>query len=156
MQEFDVRRLAAEDARVAYPLLRSAEQAVPLEAWLGFVRRAVRPGTARTGIMIATRTGHRFPSGLFCYRHHADLLLGNLVTADYFVAIDILDPAPVVGAMVRALELLGERLGCDAVRSIVHTRADLMARILELYGHRRDTTNFVKHLHPALAPAAGA
>jgi hypothetical protein len=156
MHQFHVRRLVAEDARVAYPLVRSAEPAVPLDAWLGYVRRAARPASVRTGIMMATRDGQRFPSGLFCYRHHADLVLGSLVTADYFVAVDILDPAPVVGAMVRELEQLGERLGCDAVRSIVHNQADLMARHLERCGYRREATNFVKHLRRPVARAARA
>ena len=152
MQEFHVRPLYGEDARTAYPLVREAEPDVDLDAWLSFVRRTSRPTHARAGIMVATRAGQRFPSGLFCYRCHEDLALGNVVTADYFVAVDILDPTPVVGAMVRELEILGQRLNCDAVRSIVHARAERLSFCLRDCGHRLEAKNFVKRL-PA-APAA--
>ena len=146
MQQFHVHKLAPEDAHTAYPLVREAEPGVALQSWLGFVRRTARPALIRTGIRVATRDGQRFPSGLFCYRCHCDLSLGDVVTADYFVAVDILDPTPVVSALVRALEQLGEALRCDAVRSMVHSHACLLRGCLESEGHRLETTNFVKRL----------
>jgi hypothetical protein len=146
MQIFDVHPMTSDEARLAYPLVREAEPAVQLDAWLGFARRTARAAAGRSGIMVATREGQRFPSGLFCYRCHDDLALGSVMTADYFVAVDILDPTPVVGAMVRELESLGERLKCDAVRSIVHTRAERLSHCLERSGHRLEATNFVKLL----------
>jgi hypothetical protein len=146
MQEFHVHRLSSDDARIAYPLVREAEPDIDLESWLSFVRRTAKPAVIRTGIMVATRTGQRFPCGLFCYRCHEDLALGPVVTADYFVAVDILDPTPVVGAMVRELESLGGRLNCAAVRSIVRHRGERLSHCLESSGHRLEAKNFVKRL----------
>jgi hypothetical protein len=146
MHKFVVSPLAGEEARLAYPLIRESEPGVALDSWLSFVKRTAHRRARHTGIMVATRTGQRFPSGLFCYRCHEDLALGHVVTADYFVAIDILDPAPVVSAMVLALEKLGAGLECHAVRSVVHRRADVLTDCLRTSGHRVEATNFVKHI----------
>jgi hypothetical protein len=146
MHEFRVSRLAGDEARLAYPLIRESEPGVALETWLLYAKRIAAPRATRTGIMVATRTGHRFPSGLFGYRCHADLALGAVITADYFVAIDILDPAPVVDAMIQALEQLGRRRACNAVRSVVHRRADVLTDCLRGSGHHMEATNFIKHV----------
>jgi hypothetical protein len=146
MHDFMVSRLAGDEARLAYPLIREVEPGVPLETWLSFVRRTANPHARRTGIMVATRKGQRFPCGLFCYRCHEDLRLGNVVTADYFVAVDMLDPTPVVDAMIDALESLGEQLLCHSVRTVAHRRADVLSGCLRTWGHRVEATNFVKHL----------
>lgn len=143
---FTVGPLAAEEARLAYPLVRETEPQVELPAWLSFARKLLRGRDGRTGIMVATRQGQRFPSGLFCYRCHEDMSLGAVVTADYFVAVDILDPTPVVGALVRELEALGERLDCRAARSVVHGRAHVLWACLEKFGHRQEASQFLKVL----------
>jgi hypothetical protein len=146
MHKFHVHPLSGDDARSAYPLIREVEPELDLDSWLAFVRRVTRPGADRMGIIVATRAGQRFPSGLFCYRCHDDLALGTVVTADYFVAVDILDPTPVVGAMVSELEVLGERLKCDAVCSIVHNRAETFGHCLRTSGHQMKAKRFVKRL----------
>lgn len=153
MHRFDVSRLAGDEARLVYPLIRESEPGVTLETWLSFARRTAGKRMRRTGILVATRAGQRFPSGLFCYRCHEDLALGQVVTADYFVAVDILDPAPVLDAMIRALEELGARFGFHAVRSVVHRRADLLNDCLLVSGHRVEATNFVKHLSEVMTGA---
>jgi len=153
VSEFHVNSLQPDETRLVYPLVREAEPAVDLAAWLAYAKRAVRTGPGgRTGIMVATRSAQRFPSGLFCYRCHDDLALGHVVTADYFVAVDILDPRPVVTVMVGALESLGQQLHCQAVRSVVRSRADMLTGCLERAGHHLEATNFVKRLpHLAIA-----
>ncbi|HTZ71430.1 MAG TPA: hypothetical protein VMB71_12320 [Acetobacteraceae bacterium] len=155
MQEFQVAPLRPAEARLVYPLVQASEPAVTLESWLAFVRRITHRRADRVGIMAATRAGQRFPCGIFCYRCHEDLALGPVVTADYFVAVDILDPKPVVRAMVRELESLGERLQCQAVRSVIHANEDEVATCLRRSAHQVATTNFVKLLgHPAACAAA--
>jgi hypothetical protein len=156
MVEFHVSSLQPDETRLVFPLVREAEPAVELAAWVAYARRAVRSGPGgRTGIMIATRAAQRFPSGLFCYRCHDDLVLGHVVTADYFVAVDILDPRPVVNVMVGALEALGHQLHCNAVRSVARSRPDLLSACLETAGHHLEATNFVKRL-PRIAMAQPA
>lgn len=145
MSDFLINSLPAEDVRLVYPLVREANAGIGLSAWVSYARRAVRCGPGgRSGIMTATRTASRFPSGMFCYRCHEDLALGQVVTADYFVAVDILDPRPVVGVMVAALEHLGSQLHCNAVRSVVHGHASTLSTCLEHAGHRLEACNFVK------------
>lgn len=146
MQEFHIHRLTTGEARVLYPLVREAEPKVDLDQWLEYARRAARNAGEKRGILVATRQGQRFPSGLFCYRCHEDLTLGHVVVADYFVAVDILDPSPVVGVMVRELETLGERLKCDAICSVVHNRTASLSSVLEERGHRREASAFIKRL----------
>lgn len=43
-----------------------------------------------------------------------------MLIAEHFVAVDLLEPSAVLNALVAELDELGERLGCAAVRSIVH------------------------------------
>jgi hypothetical protein len=146
MREFHVSPLPPADARIAYPLVRAWAPEVTLVAWLRFVKRALRPGDGSSGIYVATPEGHRFPSGLFCYCRRRDLALGDVICADHFVAVDILDPGPVVDAMVLELEKLGARLVCTAVRSVVHGPEAALRDCLESRGHRQEAVNFLKRL----------
>jgi hypothetical protein len=57
---------------------------------------------------------------------------------------------------VRELEVLGERLKCDAVCSIVHSRAEKLGHCLETSGHQLEATNFIKRLPVPTARASTA
>ena len=101
--------------------------------------------------MTVRREGRTFPCGLFCYRVADDLELGKVLTADHFVAVDLLDPCAVLGALVEELDILGKRLGCQAVRSLVHGGvhggAPPVAYGLYVAGHRpEDATPLLKRL----------
>ena len=72
------------------------------------------PGPRRggqCGIVAARREGRAFPCGLFCYRVEDDLKLGKVLIADHFVAVDLLDPASVLTALVEELDGSGEASG---------------------------------------------
>lgn len=115
-----VERLREDELRVAYPLIRCAYPSVDLPTWVRFARRLTQPGsTVRSGILAARYAGQRFPCGLFCYRRERDLCRGLVLTAEHLVAVDLLDPRPVLAALLRELDTLGARLGCDAVRIAV-------------------------------------
>lgn len=124
MTSFSVEPLAREQVRAVYPLIREAIPGLSLAAWLRFAQSATsarRSGQA--GIIVARRESHDFPSGLFCYRVDPDPALGKILVAEHFVAVDLLHPDDVLAALVAELDALGERLGCKAVRSIVHGEA---------------------------------
>lgn len=121
MQPFIVEPLSRDRIRAVYPLIREAIPGLDLSAWLKFARgvTGVRRDI-RSGIIVARREGHDHPSGLFCFRVDRDPALDKVLVAEHFVAIDLLHPAAVLHALVEELDALGKRLGCNAVRSIVH------------------------------------
>jgi hypothetical protein len=63
--------------------------------------------------------------------------------ADHFVAVDLLDPAAVLAALVDRLDSLGKQLGCQAVRSLVHGGARELEGGLHAAGHRPDTASLL-------------
>ena len=120
MPAFTVRALEQDETRSVYPLIREAMPAIDLQAWTDFSRRLTGRRQGHAGIMAAWREGRSFPCGLFCYRVDKPLGQGKVLIAEYFVAVDLLDPKGVLDALVGELDTLGQRLGCNAVRSVVH------------------------------------
>ena len=102
-----------------------------------FARQLVGPRRGgQCGIVAARREGRAFPCGLFCYRVEEDLKLGKVLIADHFVAVDLLEPAAVLAALVQELDGLAKRLGCRAMRSLVHGGAPDVEGGLYAAGHR--------------------
>ena len=97
--------------------------------------------------MVARRQARSFPCGMFCYHTERDLAGGTVLVASHFVALDILDPRPVLAALVAELEALAARLGCSAVRTSVADGAAEVATVLAGAGHRRESQTLGK---PAL------
>lgn len=134
MPPFIVEPLARERIRAVYPLIREAIPGLDLSAWLKFARgvTGVRRDI-RSGIIVARREGHDHPSGLFCFRVDRDPALDKVLVAEHFVAIDLLHPAAVLNALVAELDGLARRLGCNAIRSVVH-RPDIAGGLTQA-GH---------------------
>lgn len=137
MADFVVEMLSREQLRSVYPLVREAVPTLDLSTWLRFARQLTAPRrTGQCGIIAARREGRSFPSGLFCYRVSDDLKLGKVLIADHFVAVDLLEPAAVLAALVEELDRLAKRLDCHAVRSLVHGGASEVEGGLHAAGHR--------------------
>lgn len=156
MADFIIEMLSKEQIRSVYPLVREAVPTLNLSAWLRFARQLTGSRrAAQCGIVVARREARLFPCGLFCYRVEDDLKLGKVLVADHFVALDLLDPAAVVAALVEELDRLGKRLGCQAVRSLVHGGARELEGGLYAAGHRPDGASLLlkKLLEPP--PARG-
>ena len=81
------------DIRPLFPLMRAVEPDLKLSVWLSYGRRMTltRRG-ARAGIMVARRHGHSLPCGAVHYRLDRNLRYGQLLTAEHFIAIDLLYP----------------------------------------------------------------
>jgi hypothetical protein len=133
---FTVTTLASSEARSVYPLIREAVPGLDLAAWLKFARQLTAPRkSAQSGIVVARRAGRPFPCGLFCYRVDNDLERGRVLSAEHFVAVDLLEPDAVLAALVAELEALGKRMGCTAVRSLVHGEERAVVGGLFAAGH---------------------
>ena len=120
--------------------------AIDLAAWTEFARRLTGRRPANAGIMAAWREGRPFPCGLFCYRVDTILGQGRVLIAEYFVAVDLLDPKGVLNALVAELDALGRRLGCNAVRSVVHGGEPELAGGLAAAGHAPEASLLLKAL----------
>src|SRR4051794_31507666 len=101
MADFIIELLTRDQIRSVYPLVREAVPAIDLATWLHFARQLTgsRRG-AQYGIVAARRECRVCPCGLFCYRVEDDLELGKVLIADHFVAVDLLEPAAVLVALV--------------------------------------------------------
>jgi len=144
---FTVEPLPRQQIRAVYPLVRATMPGLGLEAWLRFARGATAPRrVGRSGIIVARRTGHDFPSGLFCYRVDRDPVLERVLVAEHFAAMDLLRPDDVIAVLVEELDRLGGRLGCRAVRSVVH-RPDVAGGLTQA-GHASAGSLLGKALAP--------
>lgn len=143
--DFVTEVLSREQIRSVYPLIREAVPSIDLASWLRFAQQLTAPRRAGQCGVIVARRGHRaFPCGLFCYRVEADLQLGKVLIAEHFVAIDLLDPGAVLAALVEELDALAKRLGCQAVRSVVHGGASEIEDGLHAAGHRPEGAMLLK------------
>jgi hypothetical protein len=146
--------IAAGDIRPLYPLMQAAEPDLKLSAWLSYSRRMTKAKIgARAGIMVARRRGHTLPCGAVHYRLDRNLRYGQLLTAEHFIAIDLLYPHAVLTALFEALDGVamrsilhenGHENGRDSGHDSGHdSGADLLDR-LSVAGHRRDGMTLTK------------
>ena len=148
-----IETLPPDQIRSAYPLIREAMPSLDLADWLRFARQTAGARKAgRAGIIAAWRAGRPFPCGLFCYRVDHDLTRGRVLMAEHFVAVDLLDAPAVLAALVAELDALGRRLGCNAVRSVVHGTAAEVSGGLARAGHTQAGTLLFKPLRTGDSP----
>jgi hypothetical protein len=152
MPAFTVRSLAPDEVLSVYPLIREAIPGISLSAWTEFGRRLTGRRSGNAGIMAAWREGRPFPCGLFCYRVDSTLGQGRVLIAEYFVAVDLLDPKGVLEVLVDELDALGQRLDCNAVRSVVHGGDPEVAGGLVAAGHAPEASLLLKALADGKPP----
>jgi hypothetical protein len=137
MSDFTYRNLPPDQVHMVYPLVREVVPLLDLKTWTRLARRIANPKRAeQAGIRVVLRSPRPLPCGLFLYRREDDLAHGPILVAQHMVAIDVLDPQPVMSALVRDLEALAERLGCSAIRTMVLGQSSLAASGLYAAGHR--------------------
>jgi len=157
MSDIAVEMLAPNQIRSVFPLIRQVVPTLDLAAWLRFARPLVNPRRAELGgIVVARRPPRPFPSGLFCYRRESDLEHGKVLLAEYFVALDLLDPDAVLAALMAELDSLGRRFGCNAVRSVVHGSDPEVAGGLTAAGHQPEAALLLKPVPPPARRAGAA
>lgn len=151
MSNLTIELLGRDQIRAAYPLIREALPSLDLAEWLRFTRHTLTARrSGRAGIIAVRRANRPYPCGLFCYRVDQDLEQGKVLIAEHFVAVDLVEPAAVLAALVAELDRLGARLGCNAVRSIVHGTAADVSGGLTKAGHVAAGTLLFKLLPGAM------
>lgn len=144
-QEVLVGPILIGDIRPLFPLMQVQDTSLTWPRWRAYARRLLRSGVqARQGIMVARRAGHPMPCGAVCYRLDHDLHVGRIMTAEHFVALDLLYPGVVRTALARALEGRASELGCSVIRALVHESDAEVAEDLRHAGHRPDGFMLVK------------
>lgn len=137
MSGFTCKNLSPELVHTVYPLVREVVPTLDLKTWTRASKRLANPRRAdQSGIRVVLRSPRQLPCGLFVYRREHDLAHGPILVAEHMVAVDVLDPQPVMSALVSDLEALAERLGCSAIRTMVLGHASLAASGLYAAGHR--------------------
>ena len=146
-QALHVERLSRSAMLTVYPVMREAVPSLSLADWLRYARKVTAGrADAPEGVLIATRRGTRYPSGAVCYRRDHSMTLGTILTAEHFIALDLLYPQVVLRSLLVELDNVALRLNCTAIRSIVHgARADLLAD-LEGAGHQSEGVTLTKSI----------
>jgi len=133
---FICENLSPDEVGTVFPLLREAIPGLSLQAWLRHAKRLAHPGRARQcGIMAVRRHPRPMPCGLFIYHRTPDLQHGSVLVAEHLVAIDLLDPEPVMQVLVQELDALAQRLGCGGIRTVVISADAPIANRLRAAGH---------------------
>ena len=149
MADFVVERLTAEGVAMAYPLIRQVAPALDLRRWTRFARRATDSKRApHSGILVVRRPPRPYPCGMVCYRQDEDLEHKSVLTAEYFVAMDMLDSAAALEALVAELEAAARRLGCQAVRSLLQGSTPGAVAELLAADHQPEGNLLLKILRP--------
>lgn len=137
MSGFTSHLVPPDQVRMVYPLVREAVAGLDLKTWVSFAQKVANPRRAgQCGILAVTRAGRNLPCGVFLYRREAQLPDGAVLVAEHFVAMDVVDPQPVVQALVEELDALAKRLGCAAIRVVVPGDDSLLRSGLQAAGHR--------------------
>lgn len=126
-----------DQVRTIYPLVRESVAGLDLKTWTTFATRITHPrrGGGHSGIVAIRRQGRSLPCGAFLYRCERQLPDGAVLVAEHFVALDVLDPQPVVQALIAELDVLAKRLACTAIRVLVPGDASLLQSGLQAAGH---------------------
>ena len=128
-----VGRLARDQFRTVYPLMREAIPTLSLAHWMRYARRladtavsatteTMTMSSVKTGILVARRAGAAHPSGAVCYQLASHLEYGSVMRAEHFVALDALFPDIILAALLAALDGIAACLKCSAIQSIVNSR----------------------------------
>jgi hypothetical protein len=154
MSGFTSHIVVPDQVNTVFPLVREAVPGLDLRTWVGFARKLTNPRrAAQAGIVAVRRVPRPMPCGLFIYRYENDLAYGPILATEYFVALDVLDPAPVVRALTDEMEALARRLGCAAIRALVREHSPAVESGLREAGLVAEGATLWKQLAPA--PAAG-
>ena len=144
MVDLLVEPLSPIQVATVFPLMRAADPGLSLADWRRFARTVTTKRQGQHGVLVARRQTLQHPSGAVCYRRHRDLHDGAVLTAEHFVALDLLYPDRIIAALIAGLEPVAKRLGCGTIRSIVHGDAAALIVTLQSQGHMAEAVTLVK------------
>lgn len=129
-----VKPLAPPEIGALYPIVRTVEPRLTLQQWQRYAARIGR-GRGR-GVLVAHRSGAPFPCGALCYRMQHAIGADKLVEIEHLAAADLLDPDPVLAALLASLETLARENGCGAIRTALPNLPPALIRAFGGAGHQ--------------------
>lgn len=140
MRSLRTKRLTPDMVRQAYALVQLSMPEVALGDWLAFARPLADSRTRARGIM-SVLDERAYILGLCRYRVERGPAHRRTLTTDHVIVYDLLDRDEPARALVNAVEILAQELGCTSV-SIHVPHTDLaspksrLAESLRSSGHR--------------------
>lgn len=155
VRQLRTRPLTAERIAQAFPLVQMSLPQVTLDAWCDFAEALVfRPNGAAAGIIVVLDERDTI-AGLCSYRVDHDLVHERLLSAEHFLAFDLLDRRAVAHALADGLEGLARQHQCTAIHTQLPRRGDAdpdrgggLLDVLSTLGHRVEYIGMCKLLAP--------
>lgn len=145
--DFVCEKLQLTQAAMVYPLIRESVRGLTLRAWMRFAKTLAMARRSRDGgVMVIRRVARPHPCGLFLYRREQDLAHGPILVAEHVVAMDLLDPGPVMTALVEQIDLVARQMGCAAIRTVLLGSGGVLSDRLAMAGHAPDGETLWKKL----------
>ena len=144
-EKYVVEPLSQGQVRSVYPLIRHAGAGIDLKTWLRYARPLVGAGPgAKRGAITVRRIECKHPCGLFCYVRESDLVHGDVLRAEHFVALDIVNPSEALAALLGGLDYLGNKLGIHTIRAVVSPNDNDVSAVMRQAGLSTDSTIFTR------------
>jgi hypothetical protein len=147
-RQFIAKSLGPESVDKAFAVVRSADFTLTLDQWRDYALGLIKCAVPTSGVLsIENRAGTI--QGLCSYRTESSLGHSTICSVDYLVALDLVDEAPVLAALLKALENMARRQGATALRLDLpdgaRTTEQLLQRLCES-GHRIERIRLLKEL----------
>src|SRR4051794_22018210 len=113
---FHVAALSADQVPQAFPLIRATWPSADLIAWQSFVAFFNDHKFAGDAGVLAIRDPADAICGVLAYRLDRDLRFGRMLAVQLFTAIDLINSARTVRALLDAAEARAVELGCMGIQ----------------------------------------
>jgi hypothetical protein len=146
MRSFVAIPLTPADIDAAFPLIQNLWPDHSLSEWRVFANLRLGPGEG--GILgLRGESGHL--NGLAIWRRASDLDHGLVLIVDYLVALDLMEPEKVAGALVDGLESLAKGCGARAVQVTLPPTETILLRPFLAAGHHLEGVKLCKAISQA-------
>lgn len=138
--------LPPEQIPQALPLIQTVQPDLDLRTWRAFAQQLAAPEAAAEHGIVAARGENGYLLGLVTYRIRRESGCGPVLLAEHFVALDLIDRAPVATALIAALDQVGHRHGCAALHAILPRSQAGLLDSFRAAGYRPDGTVLCKRI----------
>jgi hypothetical protein len=140
-----------EDVARAFPLVRTSFPEITLEVWQRFAEDTLQPEIPPQGGFLTVLCEQGYIAGLCNYRIEPDLLHGQALAVDLFVAYDLFDRSTIATALVEGLERTARANHCQALHTHLMDRGrggpkNSLIDTLTRHGHEIETVRLCKRL----------
>jgi len=130
---FSTVELSSNLAQQTLPLVRATWPAVDLATWRAYVEHFSTQAAPKVSGVQGLRDSVGCFCGLYVYEVDRDLLLGPVLAAHLFTAVDIVNSPQTVRALLDTAEAQAIELGCTAMRiRLRNSQTALASRLHDL------------------------